>query len=273
TAGGAWLLLRSAVHNAIDSTDRDRAVDVASSLAQRGPGAALDLVSEAEPSSGVDLVRIVAPDGSPMAARVTRGLQNVESLPVPRAGQVVEHDLVAPSGTDLRVTSVGVNVGGLTFGVDVGTDTERDDTMLTAGAVLLLARSVAPDGSPMAARVTRGLQNVESLPVPRAGQVVEHDLVAPSGTDLRVTSVGVNVGGLTFGVDVGTDTERYDTMLTAGAVLFLAFVPVAGLVTAVFVHLAMGRVLRPVESIRSRVAEISVSGRGERVPVPEAEDE
>src|SRR5699024_121934 len=57
TAGGAWLLLRSAVHNAIDSTDRDRAVDVASSLAQRGPGAALDLVSEAEPSSGVDLVR------------------------------------------------------------------------------------------------------------------------------------------------------------------------------------------------------------------------
>src|SRR5699024_9642614 len=40
-----------------------------------------------------------------------------------------------------------------------------------------------------------------------------------------------------------------------------------------FVHLAMGRVLRPVESIRSRVAEISVSGRGERVPVPEAEDE
>src|SRR5699024_719307 len=41
----------------------------------------------------------------------------------------------------------------------------------------------------------------------------------------------------------------------------------------VFVHLAMGRVLRPVESIRSRVAEISVSGRGERVPVPEAEDE
>src|SRR5699024_5337396 len=120
-------------------TDRDRAVDVASSLAQRGPGAALDLVSEAEPSSGVDLVRIVAPDGSPMAARVTRGLQNVESLPVPRAGQVVEHDLVAPSGTDLRVTSVGVNVGGLTFGVDVGTDTERYDTMLTAGAVLFLA--------------------------------------------------------------------------------------------------------------------------------------
>ncbi|MBB1048665.1 sensor histidine kinase, partial [Dietzia cercidiphylli] len=46
-----------------------------------------------------------------------------------------------------------------------------------------------------------------------------------------------------------------------------------GLATAVFVHYAMGRVLRPVESIRSRVAEISASGRGERVPVPEAEDE
>lgn len=188
TAGGAWLLLRTAVHDAIDTADRNRAVDVASSLTVRGPQTALNLVSE--PSSGIDLVRVVAPDGRLLAAQVTRGLQDV-----------------------------------------------------------------AP------------------LPVPAAGQVVQHDLSAPSGAELRVTSVGVDVGGLTFAVEVGTDTARYDTMLTAGAVLFLAFVPVAGVATAVFVHYAMGRVLRPVESIRSRVAEISVSGRGERVPVPEAEDE
>ena len=79
--------------------------------------------------------------------------------------------------------------------------------------------------------------------------------------------------GVTLAVDVGTDSDRYDTVLAAGAVLFLSFVPVAGLATAGFVYYAMGRVLRPVESIRTRVAEISVSGRGERVPVPEAEDE
>src|SRR5690606_13945061 len=91
--------------------------------------------------------------------------------------------------------------------------------------------------------------------------------------DLRMTSVGVEARGVTLAVDVATDTGRYDTVLVTGAVLFLSFVPVAGLATAVFVHYAMGRVLRPVESIRSRVAEISASGRGERVPVPEAEDE
>ncbi|USX45634.1 sensor histidine kinase [Dietzia kunjamensis] len=187
-AGGAWLLLRSAVHGAIDSADRARAVEVADGLAARGPQASLELVSE--PLSGVDLVRVVAPDGRVLAGQVTRGLENVPALPSP-----------------------------------------------------------AP------------------------GQVIQRDLDAPNGADLRLTSVGVEVRGGTFAVDVATDTDRYDSLLATGAVLFLAFVPVAGLATAVFVHYAMGRVLRPVESIRSRVAEISASGRGERVPVPEAEDE
>ena len=187
-AGGAWLLLRSAVHGAIDSTDRGRASEVARALSVRGPQAAFDLV--AEPLSGVDLVRITGPDGRIVAGQVTRGL---ETVPV--------------------------------------------------------------------------------LPIPPAGQVVQHRLEAPNGTDLRVTSVGADVGGLAFGVDVGTDSDRYDSVLTAGAILFLSFVPVAGLATAAFVYYAMGRVLRPVESIRTRVAEISTSGRGERVPVPEAEDE
>ena len=187
-AGGAWLLLRSAAHGAIDSADRNRAVDVARALSDRGPRVALELV--AEPMSGVDLVRIVAPGGR-----------------------------------------------------------------LVAG------------------QVTRGLEDAPALPAPAAGETVQHQLEAPNGTELRVTSVGVDVGGVTMAVEVGTETGRYDTVLAAGAILFLSFVPVAGLATAVFVHYAMGRVLRPVEAIRARVAEISASGRGERVPVPEAEDE
>ena len=187
-AGGAWLLLRSAVHGAIDSTDRARAVDVAGGLAARGPQASLELVSE--PLSGVDLVRVVAPDGSILAGQGTRGLEDVPALPAP-----------------------------------------------------------AP------------------------GQILQRTLQTPDGADLRMASVGVEVRGVTLAVDVATDTDRYDAVLAAGAVLFLSFVPVAGLATAVFVYYAMGRVLRPVESIRSRVAEISASGHGERVPVPEAEDE
>lgn len=187
-AGGAWLLLRSAVHGAIDSTDRDRAVDVARQLVVRGPQASLELVSE--PLSGVDMVRIVTP-------------------------------------------AEGV----------------------------------------LAGQVTRGLETVTTLPPPAAGEVLQRQVTAPNGADLRITSVGVDVRGTTFAVDVGTDSDRYDSVLSAGAFLFLAFVPVAGLATAVFVHHAMGRVLRPVESIRSRVAEISTSGHGERVPVPEGEDE
>ncbi|MBC7297162.1 MAG: HAMP domain-containing protein [Dietzia sp.] len=136
-----------------------------------------------------------------------------------------------------------------------------------------LVRIVGPGDRLLAAQVTRGLEDVPPVPAPAAGEITRHQLESPSGADLRVTSVGVDLGGVTFAVEVGTDTDRYDTVLAAGAILFLSFVPVAGLATAVFVHYAMGRVLRPVESIRSRVAEISASGRGERVPVPEAEDE
>ena len=187
-AGGAWLLLRSAVHGAIDSTDRDRAVDVARQLVVHGPQASLDLVSE--PLSGVDMVRIVTPSDGVLAGQVTHGLENV---PV--------------------------------------------------------------------------------LPPPAAGEIVQRQLDAPNGADLRITSVGVDVRGTTFAVDVASDSDRYDSLLATGAFLFLAFVPVAGLATAVFVHHAMGRALRPVEAIRSRVAEISTSGHGERVPVPEGEDE
>lgn len=187
-AGGAWLLLRSTVHDTVDTVDRDRAVQVASQLAARGPQASLEIV--AEPLSGVDLVRIVAPGGRILAGQVMRGLE-----------------------------------------------------------------AVAP------------------LPAPAAGEITRHQLVAPGGEDLRVTAVGVDVQGVTFAVEVGTVTDRYDSLLGTGAVLFLGFVPVAGLATAAFVYYAMGRVLRPVESIRSRVAEISASGHGERVPVPEAEDE
>lgn len=187
-AGGAWLVLRWAVHDAIDTTDRERALNVAADLARHGPGAAFDLISQ--PASGVDLVRIAGPGNRLLAAQVTHGLEELGPLPVPAVGEILE-------------------------------------------------------------------QEVRS----------------PDGVDLRVTSVGVDLGGATFVVEVGTDTSRYATMLDAGAVLFLGFVPVAGLATAVFVSYAMGRVLRPVESIRTRVAEISVSGRGERVPVPEADDE
>ncbi|NLD85351.1 MAG: HAMP domain-containing protein [Actinomycetales bacterium] len=187
-AGGAWLMLRSAVHGTIDRVDQQRAVDVAGQLTARGPQSALQIVSE--PMSGVDLIRIVAPGDRVIAGQVMRGLEDIGALPTPAVGEATEHQLRLPDGTDLRVTSVGTNVGGI----------------------------------PMT-------------------------------------------------VEVGTITDRYDALLGTGAILFLSFVPVAGLVTAAFVYYAMGRALRPVENIRSRVAEISTSGRGERVPVPETEDE
>ena len=136
-----------------------------------------------------------------------------------------------------------------------------------------LVRIVRADGVLLASRPARGVADLDRFPAPPPGGAAVHDVDTPAGVEYRVTTISVDTPGGTFLVHVGTDTRRNDQVLDAVALLLGLFVPIAGLATGVFTWVTMGRVLRPVESIRARVAEISASDLGERVPVPEAEDE
>ena len=136
-----------------------------------------------------------------------------------------------------------------------------------------LARIALPSGQVLAARPARGIDGIESLTPRPDGGPSTREITTSAGVEYRVTTIGVGTPAGPMIVQTGTDARRDDTVLGAVTTLLVAVVPAAGLLTALFVWIAMGRVLRPVESLRSRVAEISTSGVGERVPVPPAEDE
>ena len=74
-------------------------------------------------------------------------------------------------------------------------------------------------------------------------------------------------------VYVAASLEEVDETVAAARNVLVAGVPVVTAVLAVTTWVVVGRALRPVESLRSRVAEITASDLHRRVPVPEGEDE
>ncbi|WP_457099349.1 ATP-binding protein [Microbacterium sp. P5_E9] len=76
-----------------------------------------------------------------------------------------------------------------------------------------------------------------------------------------------------YTIIVGTPLDDVDESVDALTRSLLIAVPIATMLLALAIWLLVGRVLRPVERIRSRVAEISGSSLDQRVPVPRSNDE
>ncbi len=88
-----------------------------------------------------------------------------------------------------------------------------------------------------------------------------------------ITARGVRQGGETLTVivaaSIGPQSESVEQLIT----YLVVFVPIAILLVGVGTWLLVGRALRPVESIRARVAHIQADWLTERVPVPPSHDE
>lgn len=89
--------------------------------------------------------------------------------------------------------------------------------------------------------------------------------------DLRVASVTTPDGLLV--VLAGAEVETVDKAASDLAGLFAIGLPPVVLLVAALTWFTTGLALRPVEDIRSRAAAISGANLGQRVPVPEREDE
>jgi signal transduction histidine kinase len=74
-------------------------------------------------------------------------------------------------------------------------------------------------------------------------------------------------------VYVGASLEEVDETVAAARDVLVAAVPVVTAVVAVTTWVVVGRALRPVESLRSEVAEITASDLHRRVAVPSGDDE
>lgn len=118
-------------------------------------------------------------------------------------------------------------------------------------------------------------------PVPsEIGQTVTKDLLVeerkPDEVErevmrLRIASRQTSDGSTV--VLAGSETEEMDAQVTRLAMLFLGALPILTALVGAVTWIVGGRVLAPVEKIRSRAAEISGADLGARVPVPSTADE
>ncbi len=152
--------------------------------------------------------------------------------------------------------------------------TELDSVLLATDGRSTLIQVVDAGGHIVAA--SPGAPPAPLTPVrPAAGkhrQLGRMDVVGEAG-DYRVTARGVAGPGGELTVLVAEGQQTTETTLSILALLLVAGIPVLVVVVGVATYALVGRSLRSVERIRTRVAAISSADLSERVPVPAARDE
>lgn len=118
-------------------------------------------------------------------------------------------------------------------------------------------------------RVLRGFEPALARPAKRR-QTVERSVPGREDDTYRLLVVPAG-GGRT--VLVGTSLEDRDDALTGLLTALFVGGPIALALATLLGYVLAGAVLRPVEGMRRRAAEISSETAGERLPLPRAEDE
>lgn len=98
-------------------------------------------------------------------------------------------------------------------------------------------------------------------------------VISPFDGDIRVSTATVDGRKGQYRVLVGGGIEPIESMVSTVAMMLGITAPVVSVVAGVVTYLLVRRSLLSVDAIRSRVAEISTSDLGERVPVPSRSDE
>jgi signal transduction histidine kinase len=98
------------------------------------------------------------------------------------------------------------------------------------------------------------------------------DEASPDG-DMRISGQVVDSHGARYTVLVGAGSEGVESTVQTVLILLACASPIVVAVAAAATYLLVGRSMRSVDVIRSRVAEISASELAERVPVPANHDE
>ncbi|TPG35292.1 sensor histidine kinase [Mycolicibacterium hodleri] len=98
------------------------------------------------------------------------------------------------------------------------------------------------------------------------------DDASPDG-DLRISGQTVDGKGGPYTILVGAGSEGVESTVRTVMVLLAGAAPIVIAVSAAAAYLLVGRSMRSVDAIRTRVADISTSDLSERVPVPKNFDE
>lgn len=107
----------------------------------------------------------------------------------------------------------------------------------------------------------------------RQAAVTRDPLPAGEGRPFRVVAVGADTAKGRVTVLVAVSLEQVEDSTSNLQDILVAGIPVVVVLVAATTWLVLGIALRPVEAIRSRVADISDSSLGQRVPAPATDDE
>jgi signal transduction histidine kinase len=156
-------------------------------------------------------------------------------------------------------------------------DVLREEPPDEVDSVLLATdhRIVAVQVADAAGAVIRRSDAAPKTPlIPLQGSASRVGVLSSADDDVRVSTVTVpSREGGPYTVLVGGGIEPIELMMSTVAQMLAVTAPIVALVAAVVTYLLVRRSLRSVETIRSRVAEISASDLAERVPVAGRADE
>jgi signal transduction histidine kinase len=145
----------------------------------------------------------------------------------------------------------------------LATDAQIGAVQIVDAAGTVLAASNGAPSAPLSRKTvpsgqSRGLGRIEA---------------AEAGLDLWVTAGGAVNHGKPLTILVGADREPVEGLVTRVAVFLAAGSPLIVALVIAGTYRLVGAALHPVESLRARVASISGSDLGQRVPVPATGDE
>ncbi len=147
---------------------------------------------------------------------------------------------------------------------------ELESVLLATDQRIVAVQIVDPSG----AVVRRSDAAPKSPLIPLQARDSRRGILSPTDDDVRVSTTTVSSRrGNQYTVMVGGGIEPIELMMSTVAQMLAITAPIVSIVAAVVTYLLVRRSLRSVETIRSRVAEISTSDLAERVPVPGRSDE
>ncbi len=148
-----------------------------------------------------------------------------------------------------------------------------DSALLTTDQRLVAIQVIAPDGTVV--RRSGAAPRTPLVPVTAFGFHVRRGMPddAVPHDDMRVSGQKVTTPSGDYTVIVGGGSEAVEATAWAVALGLACAAPIIVAVAAAASYWLVRRSLKSVDAIRGRVAEISTSDLGERVPVPEGHDE
>lgn len=146
-----------------------------------------------------------------------------------------------------------------------------DSGLLHTDHRVVAVQLIGPDGKVVKRSATAPITPL--LPVREFGFDLRRGLFHHAGDDMRVSGQRVATASGNYTVLVGGGKEAVEATARTVGLLLVCGAPIVVGVAAAATYWLVRRSLRSVDTIRSRVSEISTSDLAERVPVPNRHDE